>query len=93
MSTKEFEEMLDYYAMEINYIIDDIRNPKQDKLFPIPILKRLESVKKDIENERDYMQKERWERIEDGSCDDYGDDDDDWEETTGIDPALGTYHA
>ena len=39
------------------------------------------------------MQKERWERIEDGSCDDYGDDDDDWEETTGIDPALGTYHA
>ena len=88
MSTKYFEKTLDWYATRIKYIINDVRNDKQNN-----ILERLENLKKEIEDERDEMQKERWESIEDGSCDDYDDDDDDWEETTGIDPALGTYHA
>ena len=48
-------------------------------------------MKKDIEDD-DEMQKDRWESMEYGSYDDDDDDDDDWEETTGIDPALGTYH-
>ena len=84
MSTKEFEEMLDYYATEIDNIIDSFRDDKQYK-----ILKSLEDFKKDIEDERDQMQKDRWESIEDGS---YDDDDDDWEEMGGICPELAPNH-
>ena len=86
MTTKYFERSLDWYATRINYIINDIQKDKESK-----VLERLENLKKDIEDERDEMQKDRWESMEDGSYDD-DDDDDDWEETTGIDPALGTYH-
>ena len=87
MSTKYFEKSLDWYATKIKYIINDIQKDKESK-----VLERLESLKKDIEEERDEMQKDRWESMEYGSYDDDDDDDDDWEETTGIDPALGTYH-
>jgi len=88
MSTKYFEQSLDWYATKIKYIINDIQKDKESK-----VLERLESLKKDIEDERDEMQKDRWESMEYGSYDDDDDDDDDdWEETTGIDPALGTYH-
>jgi hypothetical protein len=58
MSTKG---LIDYYANEINDIIDSFRIDKQNIT-----LKRLEDFKKDIEDERDEMQKDRWESIEDG---------------------------
>ncbi len=87
MNTIGFEETLDYYANEINEIIDSFRIDKQNIT-----LKRLEDFKKDIEDERDEMQKDRWESIEDGDDDDDDDDDDDWEEMGGICPELAPNH-
>ena len=81
MSTKEFEEMLDYYATEIKDII------KEDSLKTT--FKSLKKLKKDIESERDKMQAKRWEEI---VYDERGEDcdDDDWEISNyGIDPELG----
>ena len=73
MDTKDFEEMLDYYAGLLRNILMDVHDDKLSKI--------LTSLKKDIESERDDMQRGRWEN---GGFD----DDDDWEETCGLDPAL-----
>ena len=78
MDTKDFEEMLDYYAIELRDILEDVKDPQ--------LVKSLTSLKKDIESERDDMQRERWENG--GSFD----NDDDWEEMGGIDPALAPHH-
>ena len=47
MNTKYFEKSLDWYATKIKYIINDIQKDKE-----IKVLERLESLKKDIEDER-----------------------------------------
>ena len=84
MSTKEFEEMLDYYATEIKDII------KEDSLKTT--FKSLKKLKKDIESERDKMQAKRWEEIVYDERGEDGDDDDDWEEMGGICPELAPNH-
>ena len=84
MNTKEFEEMLDYYATEIKDII------KEDSLKTT--FKSLKKLKKDIESERDKMQAKRWEEIVYDERGEDCDDDDDWEEMGGIDPELAPNH-